>query len=145
MKSVDQILNEITVSSFDYGEALDNLLREAKRDQESLISQLSKVDRLQEDVLHIIELDNLNASKIMQQASNLKKIRSKRRDIKKRIEEYDSIKNHLNNIKKDATNATDKFKRTQLRLGQSRYVLREYTDYKAKNAEDIVSRHEVKA
>ncbi|WP_214771496.1 hypothetical protein [Exiguobacterium sp. s133] len=145
MKSVDQILSEITVSNFDYGEALDNLLREAKKDQDSLVSQLSKIDRLQEDVLHIIELDNLNASKIMQQASNLKKIRNKRRDIKKRIEEYDSIKNHLNNIKKDATNATDKFKRTKIRLGQSRYVLREFTSYKAQNEEEIISRHEVKA
>lgn len=145
MKSVEDVLAEITVSDFDYGEALDSLLREAKKDQDSLVSHLSKIDRLQEDVLHIIELDNLNASKIMQQASNLKKIRNKRRDIKKRIEEYDSIKNHLNNIKKDVTNATDKFKRTKLRLGQSRYVLREYTDYRAQNAEEIVSRHEVRA
>lgn len=137
MNSVDDVLAEIQVGSYDYGAAFEALLAADKQDRDTLNAQLDRVNKLQQDLLHILEIDTINASKMMKIASQLKQVRIKRREIKDRIEEFDSVRNHLNSMKKDVSNATEKFKRTKLRLGSQKYLLREFKGYEVSNEERI--------
>lgn len=138
MKSVEDVLSEIQVGSYDYGKAFEALLEADKQDREKLKEQLNQVDRLQQDLLHILEIDNISGPKMMKIASQLKQVRIKRREIKNRIEEFDSVRPHLNSIKKDVTNATQKIQGAKQKLECSTYRLREYKGYEAADKNRIV-------
>jgi hypothetical protein len=57
-----------------------------------LVEELSRVDKMQSDVLHIIEFLNFNASEGFKFSKMLQVIRKARRKIKNRMEERDSMK-----------------------------------------------------
>jgi len=139
MKSVEDVLAEIQIGSYDYGAAFEALLAADKQDRDTLNAQLDRVNKLQQDLLHILEMDNIPGPKMMKIASQLKQVRLKRREIKDRIEAFEAVRNHLNNVKKDVTNANEKFQRTKLKLGSRTYRLREYRGYDAANKNEIVN------
>lgn len=139
MKSVDDVLAEINVGDYDYGAAFEALLAADKKDRETLNDQLSKVSKLEQDLLHILEMDNISGPKMMKIASQLKQVLLKRREIKDRIEAFDAVRNHMNSVKKDVTNANEKFQRIKLKLSSRTYRLREYKGYEASDKNKIVN------
>ena len=59
--------------------------------QTELVSELSKVDKEQEDILHFIELEKYNAATMMKVTKKLKEVRAKRRVIKDELGEVQAI------------------------------------------------------
>lgn len=59
--------------------------------QTELVSELSKVDKEQEDILHFLELEKYNAATMMKVTKKLKEVRAKRRIIKDELNEVQAI------------------------------------------------------
>ena len=78
-------------------ELLNNVVQDIKSKKEQLNSQLSEYDLQQQDILHFIENQKLNATQISKLIKMLKQIRSNRRDVKNELARYSALAIKLSN------------------------------------------------
>ena len=76
-----------------------------------LCSQLSAVDKEQEDILHFFEFDTYDAVTMVMVSKKLKEVRQKRRGIKRQLESITPICSRLGNANMtDVAQVTWKYK-----------------------------------
>ena len=86
---MDLTVEEILTIMKEFFEGIDN-------EHEKLLEELNTKELEQQDLLHILELNNLNAVEIMKVATALKATRKERRIIKNDIERINLIRNFTN-------------------------------------------------
>ena len=86
---MDLTVEEILTIMKEFFEGIDN-------EHEKLLEELNTKELEQQDLLHILELNNLNAVEIMKVATSLKATRKERRIIKNDIERINLIRNFTN-------------------------------------------------
>ena len=86
---MDLTVEEILTIMKEFFERIDN-------EHEKLLEELNTKELEQQDLLHILELNNLNAVEIMKVATALKATRKERRIIKNDIERINLIRNFTN-------------------------------------------------
>lgn len=74
-------------------EIMKNFFEGIEQEHKELIEELTNKELEQQDLLHELELNNLNAVEITRVAVDLKKVRKERRIIKNDIERIKLIKN----------------------------------------------------
>lgn len=72
---------------------LNNLFLNIENDWKFLNSELSRLDKMQDDLLHQIEFQNFNAAQGYKLAKVLKTVRNQRRIVKNEIEIFHSLRN----------------------------------------------------
>lgn len=86
---MDLTVEEILTIMKEFFEGIDH-------EHEKLLEELNTKELEQQDLLHILELNNLNAVEIMKVATALKATRKERRIIKNDIERINLIRNFTN-------------------------------------------------
>lgn len=86
---MDLTVEEILTIMKEFFKGIDN-------EHEKLLEELNTKELEQQDLLHILELNNLNAVEIMKVATSLKATRKERRIIKNDIERINLIRNFTN-------------------------------------------------
>lgn len=86
---MDLTVEEILTIMKEFFEGIDH-------EHEKLLEELNTKELEQQDLLHILELNNLNAVEIMKVATSLKATRKERRIIKNDIERINLIRNFTN-------------------------------------------------
>ena len=80
-------------------EIMKNFFEGIEQEHKELIEELTNKELEQQDLLHELELNNLNAVEITRVAVDLKKVRKERRIIKNDIERIKLIKNFTDKYK----------------------------------------------
>lgn len=132
--------------AINYKEALANahkMLEELEMDleketHEELSEELTRVDLMEQDVLHIIELMNFNAVEGFKFAKMLQEIRKARRKIKDRFEERRELKEFMSfykssGFKMKLGNSLNKAENLPKKQVNREYRLRELTELEGFN------------
>lgn len=107
---------------------MEEIIMDLENDEE-LNEEMRKVDLMEQDVLHMIEFHNFNASEGYNFAKMLQEIRKERRKIKNRFEEKrkvrEFIKNNYNSkFKNPLSQAVKNFNELQDKQDGRTYTLR---------------------
>lgn len=115
------------------------------KEHEKLLEELNIKELEQQDLLHILELNNLNAVEIMKVATALKTTRKERRTIKNDIERINIIRNFTNkynnkfigNEIKVLLKELNKLKYVQKNRKYKLRILKESKEEKTTEAEEV--------
>lgn len=88
-------------------EALESL-KEIQQDINNLNNEVSKFDRQEQDILHIIENVRANAPEMCALYKRLQSVRQQRRDVKRRQEEARELRDFINAFKSATRNTMEK-------------------------------------
>lgn len=95
IENLDEELAKLTVSDYDYVQAVSELHKHVSTEEEEVKRRLRDVDAIRTDLLHILEMEPLNAPKRVQVANALHKVLLKRREIKDRLDLIIELKSAL--------------------------------------------------
>lgn len=107
-----------------------------KETHEELMQELARIDAMQQDVLHIIELMNFNAVEGYKFSKMLQIIRIARRKIKNRLEERTAMKNLMKsygNIRQQIGAVLNNVETLPVRQSSRSYRLRELKELEGFN------------
>jgi hypothetical protein len=92
----------------EYINKVNTLVKEIFTDINTMKCELSRLDRMQSDLLHKIEMDNFNAAEGYALAKSIKTIREKRRNVKNEFERLQSIRDSARMINRRVENNVNK-------------------------------------
>lgn len=92
----------------DYSEQLLTIFNNINEDFKTLSNELSQADLSQQDILHMIENENFNASRGYELAKMIHDTRNKRREIKNELEPLNNLKTNFINRNLQPLNNTIK-------------------------------------
>lgn len=148
IENLDEELDKLVVGDFDYLNTITALYDHIRNEQDIAMQTLSDVDGIQNDLLHILELESLNAPARSQVTTALHKTLLKRRVIKDRCDYLYRIYNSIKPLEENLKNTVDTLKKVTERHEKSRedreYKLRKLRISELKN-ESIKPKNQTQA
>ena len=123
IENLDEELAKLTISDFDYVQAVTDLHKHVSTEEEELKRRLRDVDWMRTDLLHVLEMEPLNAPKRIQVANALHKVLLKRREIKDRADLIVELKSALKPLEsplRGAVTGSKKIKENHERIIKAR-------------------------